>query len=160
MTKESSTVKEIFWVLSVNTESTLRESLKTFRRTERITGDNVWLSPKCIKQQVTPLYTTKRIDVGSWPQGSVYFHFKRFCWQTMSKDVTEVSVPMRILNDSMSLVAVIIHKGSRFDGGHYVCCVCSHKGNWYVCDDEEVTPVPGADVQRIYVPQAYIVAYA
>ena len=159
-TNESSVVDEPFWIISLDLHATLREALKAFRRIERITGENVWLSPKSTTNRMSPLYTTKRLDIGKWPEGILYIHMKRFCWPSRTKDTREVSVPMRILRDTLRLVAVIVHHGSGINGGHYVCCVQYPDGHWYLCNDETVTEITTADVQSTYIPHAYMVAYA
>jgi ubiquitin carboxyl-terminal hydrolase 36/42 len=160
MTKESSTVHEPFWILSLDVHGTLRESLKAFRRIEHITGDNVWISPKSAKCKMSPLYTTKRLVIDKWPDGALYFHLKRFSWAKCTKDMREVSLPMRILNGTLDLVAVVVHQGASISGGHYMCCVRYPDKHWYLCDDAHVKEIATADVQSTYIPHAYIVAYA
>lgn len=159
-TGESSSVDEPFWVLSLDVHTTLRESLKAFRRIERITGENVWISPKSATTQMSPLYTTKRLDIDQWPEGVLYIHLKRFCWSSRTKDTREMSVPMCIHRGTLRLVAVVVHRGSGTEGGHYVCCVQYPNSHWYLCDDETVMEITTAELQSAYIPHAYMVAYA
>ena len=153
-TGESSSVDEPFLVLSVAiTHPTLEGCIHgEVKKTECLTGQNVWLSPASQKQQLTPRSSTKRIEVSRWPSG-VVVHLKRFR-NNNTKHAQLVQCPFTW--NQYQLWAVVMHHGV-CSGGHYTCFV-KMADQWYLCDDARVTPVPDAKVERD-VMHGYMLLY-
>ena len=153
-TGETSSVDEPFLVLSVAiTHPTLEGCIHSeVKKTECLTGPNVWLSPESQKQQLTPRSSTKRIEVARWPAG-VVIHLKRFR-NNNTKHAQLVQCPFTW--NQFELRAVVMHHGA-CSGGHYTCFVKIHE-QWHLCDDARVTPVPRAKVERD-VMHGYMLLY-
>eukprot|EP00760_Papus_ankaliazontas_P002664 PhM_4_TR11219/c0_g2_i1/m.78207/K11842/USP12_46; ubiquitin carboxyl-terminal hydrolase 12/46 len=56
-----------------------------------------------------------------------------------------------LLNDrTYRLRGVVIHQGSATNVGHYLACVRTASGQWWLCDDDRVTPIEDFDIQAYF----------
>jgi ubiquitin carboxyl-terminal hydrolase 14 len=60
-----------------------------------------------------------------------------------------VSLPIPEFQAIYELFAVVTHKGRDADGGHYMAWVKSDGDNWYVFDDDQVSPCTTEDVLKL-----------
>ncbi len=161
LTGDASSVHEPFFALSLPVEVALTEAVAKFEAPETMSGDNVWMSPKALQRQITPIRTTKTMRVKEWPNGCRVFHFQRFCPKTNTKNTTSINIPRRI--PGHTLVAAVVHLGHQADWGHYVCVCLSNedKNSWWICDDKSVTSMSSNSemLENKYISQSYIVAY-
>jgi len=71
---------------------------------------------------------------------------------TSSELITTPVGPSLLPNDFQGyyeLFGVVTHKGRDADGGHYMGWVCDEGDNWFVFDDDEVSPCTVEDVLKL-----------
>uniref|UniRef100_A0A7S2YG47 Ubiquitin carboxyl-terminal hydrolase n=1 Tax=Entomoneis paludosa TaxID=265537 RepID=A0A7S2YG47_9STRA len=144
---------------------TLHDALKHFTQSEMLTGDNKVQCDRCNEKCTAK----KGLRLATAPSILVC-HLKRFAFDPCGGLVRlskKVKFPTRLdISDYMSnmnqsqppeyeLVAVLVHQGQSCEAGHYVAFVKS-EGEWFCCNDKQVTPVPFEKVMR---QQAYILMY-
>eukprot|EP00523_Entomoneis_sp_CCMP467_P001841 CAMPEP_0168740984 /NCGR_PEP_ID=MMETSP0724-20121128/12268_1 /TAXON_ID=265536 /ORGANISM="Amphiprora sp., Strain CCMP467" /LENGTH=621 /DNA_ID=CAMNT_0008788451 /DNA_START=246 /DNA_END=2107 /DNA_ORIENTATION=- len=145
---------------------TLEDALEQFTQEETLSGDNKVHCTRCDVKRTA----TKALRLATAPSVLV-LHLKRFAFNPLSFNMVrlgkKVKFPMHLeISDYMSnlnqarppsyeLVAVLVHQGQRCEAGHYVAFVKS-EGEWFCCNDNEVTAVP---VEKVMRQQAYILMY-
>ncbi|KAG0494479.1 hypothetical protein HPP92_005473 [Vanilla planifolia] len=142
----------------------LEEALRQFTATEVLDGDNRYNCSRCKSFE----RAKKRLSVFQAPN-VLTIALKRFQLGKFGKLNKPVSFPA-LLDMSpyastvdrsalYSLYAVVVHEDvNNFTySGHYICYVKSLKGNWYLINDREVTPV---EFERVLKQNAYMLFYA
>jgi len=143
----------------------IADALEQFTETETLTGDNKVFCTRCEAK----CNATKGLRLATAPSILV-LHLKRFAFNPyggLTRLGKKVKFPQHLeIADYMSnlnqarppayeLVAVLVHQGQYCEAGHYVAFVKS-EGEWFCCNDKEVTPVP---VEKVMRQQAYILMY-
>ncbi|KAG5176375.1 hypothetical protein JKP88DRAFT_265408 [Tribonema minus] len=151
---------EPFYDLSVEVEGlrNLKESLDQFTTPEELTGDNRWRTEPHGLQDAR-----KGVRFISFPP-FIQFHLKRFRYDMNTGDMGKVNSRFEFpetldvspwvsepggeacsnpaaapLNYSLS--AVLMHVGGVSSGHYYAYIRPPHKSQWYLVDDDRVTPV-------------------
>lgn len=145
--------------------TSIEDALEQFTQTEILKGDNKVLCSRCDEK----CCATKCLRLATAPSILV-LHLKRFAFDPLgglSRLGKKVAFPTHLeIGQYMSdwnqarppayeLVAVLVHQGQYCEAGHYVAFVKS-EGQWFCCNDQEVTLVPMEKVMR---QQAYILMY-
>lgn len=149
---EASSKIEDFYELELNVKGlkSLEESLDDLLSIEELEGDNQYLCEAC----VTRVNATRSIKLRSLP-AVLNFQLKRCVFlpnTTMKKKITsafcfpgEINMAQRLSEHShkdliYDLSAVLIHKGSAADSGHYTAHIKDENmGDWWEFDDEQVS---------------------
>ncbi|KAL2521363.1 Ubiquitin carboxyl-terminal hydrolase 26 [Forsythia ovata] len=149
---EASSKIEDFYELELNVKGlkSLDESLDDYLSIEELEGDNQYLCEAC----VTRVNATRSIKLRSLP-AVLNFQLKRCVFlpnTTMKKKITsafcfpgELNMAQRLSEHShkdlmYDLSAVLIHKGSAVDSGHYTAHIKDENtGEWWEFDDEQVS---------------------
>ncbi|KAK6923666.1 Peptidase C19, ubiquitin carboxyl-terminal hydrolase [Dillenia turbinata] len=149
---EASSNMEDFYELELNIKGlkTLEESLDDYLNVEELHGDNQYYCESC----GTRVDATRRIMLRSLPH-VLNFQLKRCIFHsktTMKKKITSVfcfpqvlEMGQRLSEPSQSklmydLSAVLIHKGSTVNSGHYVAHIKDdNTSQWWEFDDEQVS---------------------
>ncbi|XP_045805933.1 ubiquitin carboxyl-terminal hydrolase 26-like isoform X1 [Trifolium pratense] len=149
---ESSSKMEDFYELELNVKGlkSLDESLDDYLTVEELNGDNQYFCASC----KTRVDATRSIKLLTLPE-VLNFQLKRYVFlpkTTTKKKVTtpfsfpaELSMHHRLAVPSQSeliydLSAVLIHKGTAANSGHYIAHIKDENtGQWWKFDDEVVT---------------------
>uniref|UniRef100_A0A0D9VQL9 Ubiquitin carboxyl-terminal hydrolase 26 n=1 Tax=Leersia perrieri TaxID=77586 RepID=A0A0D9VQL9_9ORYZ len=148
---EASSKMEDFYELELNIKglNNLEQSLKDYLSTEALDGENQYFCESCQKR----VDATRCIKLRSLPP-VVNFQLKRYVFlpktTTKKKISSSFSFPgqldmgKRLSNPSSSymydLAAILIHKGSAANSGHYVAHIKDEStGHWWEFDDEHVS---------------------
>ncbi|WJX16373.1 Ubiquitin carboxyl-terminal hydrolase 26 [Trifolium repens] len=149
---ESSSKMEDFYELELNVKGlkSLDESLDDYLTVEELNGDNQYFCESC----KTRVDATRSIKLRTLPD-VLNFQLKRYVFlpkTTTKKKVTspfsfpaELSMHHRLSEPSRSeliydLSAVLIHKGTAANSGHYIAHIKDENtGQWWEFDDEVVT---------------------
>ncbi|KAK9699606.1 hypothetical protein RND81_08G184700 [Saponaria officinalis] len=151
-TSEASSNVEDFYELELNVKGlkSLDESLNDYLCEEKLTGDNQYHCESC----GTRVDATRSIELRTLPS-VLNFQLKRcvFLQKTTSKKkITsafsfpeELDMGQRLTEASESdliygLSAVLVHKGTAVNSGHYVAHIKNEgSGQWWEFDDEQVS---------------------
>ncbi|KAI9156221.1 hypothetical protein LWI28_002457 [Acer negundo] len=149
---EASAKMEDFYELELNVKGlkTLNESLDDYLSVEELNGDNQYFCQSC----ETRVDATRSIKLRSLP-AVLNFQLKRCVFHpktTMKKKITsafcfpgELNMQQRLSEPSQSeliynLSAVLIHKGTAVNSGHYIALIKDENtGQWWEFDDEHVS---------------------
>lgn len=149
---EASSKIEDFYELELNVKGlkSLDESLDDYLSVEELRGDNQYYCESC----ATRVNATRSIKLRSLPP-VLNFQLKRCVFlsnTTMKKKITsafcfpgELNMAHRLFEHSHSeliydLSAVLIHKGSAVNSGHYIAHIKDENTDqWWEFDDEEVS---------------------
>ncbi|KAI5672649.1 hypothetical protein M9H77_13013 [Catharanthus roseus] len=149
---EASSKIEDFYGLELNIKGlkSLDESLDDYLSMEELQGDNQYFCDSC----ATRVNATRSIKLRSLP-AVLNFQLKRCVFlpnTTMKKKITssfsfpgELDMSQRLSDSSQSeliydLSAVLIHKGSAVNSGHYMAHIKDEStGQWWEFDDEQVS---------------------
>ncbi|KAM3687625.1 hypothetical protein ACJW31_10G089000 [Castanea mollissima] len=149
---EASSNMEDFYELELNVKGlkTLDESLDDYLSVEELHGDNQYFCESC----KTRVDATRSIKLRALPD-VLNFQLKRCVFlpkTTMKKKITsafcfpgELDMRQRLSEPSQSeliydLSAVLIHKGTAVNSGHYVAHIKDEDtGQWWEFDDEQVS---------------------
>ncbi|WOK98779.1 ubiquitin carboxyl-terminal hydrolase 26 isoform X1 [Canna indica] len=147
----ASSKMEDFYELELNIKglNNLDESLDDYLSLEELTGENQYFCCSCGKR----VDATRSINLRSLPQ-VLNFQLKRYVFlpktTTRKKITSAFSFPRwlhmgkRLSNPSCSgliyeLSAILIHKGTAVNSGHYVAHIKDeYSGQWWEFDDEHV----------------------
>lgn len=149
---EASAKMEDFYELELNVKGlkTLDESLDDYLSVEELHGDNQYFCDSC----GTRVDATRSIKLRSLPD-VLNFQLKRCVFlpkTTMKKKITspfcflgELNMQRRLSEPSQldliyDLSAVLIHKGTAVNSGHYIALIKDENtGQWWEFDDEHVS---------------------
>ncbi|ESR63291.1 hypothetical protein CICLE_v100073062mg, partial [Citrus x clementina] len=149
---EASAKMEDFYELELNVKGlkTLDESLDDYLSLEELHGDNQYFCDSC----GTRVDATRSIKLRSLPD-VLNFQLKRCIFlpkTTMKKKITspfcfpgELNMQRRLSEPSQldltyDLSAVLIHKGTAVNSGHYIALIKDENtGQWWEFDDEHVS---------------------
>lgn len=149
---EASAKMEDFYELELNVKGlkTLDESLDDYLSVEKLHGDNQYFCDSC----GTRVDATRSIKLRSLPD-VLNFQLKRCVFlpkTTMKKKITsafcfpgELNMQRRLSEPSQldliyDLSAVLIHKGTAVNSGHYIALIKDENtGQWWEFDDEHVS---------------------
>ncbi|KAJ7966072.1 Ubiquitin carboxyl-terminal hydrolase 26 [Quillaja saponaria] len=149
---EASLKMEDFYELELNVKGlkSLDESLNDYLSIEELHGDNQYFCESC----KTRVDATRSIKLRSLPD-VLNLQLKRCVFlpkTTMKKKITsafsfpaELNMRQRLSEPSLSelvyvLSAVLIHKGTGVNSGHYIAHIKDENtGQWWEFDDEQVT---------------------
>jgi len=145
-------------------KATLEGCLNLFQQTEKLTGEDRWTCPKCMR----PRDAERTLRLWRMPT-LLIIHLKRFKsdgrWK--SKVSTNISYPTagfdlkpqtlgKKKQPPYNLIAVTHHIGASTDSGHYVAS-CRRAKGWVKADDAEVTKISES---KAISPTAYILFYS
>ncbi|KAI6232416.1 Ubiquitin carboxyl-terminal hydrolase 33 [Aphelenchoides besseyi] len=148
---------------------TIDDCLRAFFASDHLREDNMYKCEKCDKLR----NGIKQCRIKTLPE-ILCIHLKRFRHDHMynTKISTRISFPLHDLDLSpymtidddetpesttYDLSAVVSHRGSSVDFGHYVAyCYNQHDDTWYEFDDSYVRTVSEAEVQAA---EAYLLFY-
>lgn len=149
---EASSKTEDFYELELNVKGlkSLDESLDDYLSVEELQGDNQYYCDSC----ATRVNATRSIKLRSLP-AVLNFQLKRCVFlpnTTAKKKITssfyfpsEINMSQRLSDNSQSeliydLSAVLIHKGSAVNSGHYIAHIKDESTEqWWEFDDEQVS---------------------
>ncbi|CAL9125822.1 ubiquitin carboxyl-terminal hydrolase [Musa troglodytarum] len=149
---EASSKMEDFYELELNIKglNNLDESLDDYLTLEELNGENQYFCDSCGKR----VDATRCIKLRSLPQ-VLNFQLKRYVFlpkTTTKKKITSafsfprwLNMGTRLSNPSQSgliyeLSAILIHKGTAVNSGHYVAHIKDeNSGHWWEFDDEHVS---------------------
>ncbi|KAG8073826.1 hypothetical protein GUJ93_ZPchr0006g44257 [Zizania palustris] len=148
---EASSKIEDFYELELNIKglNNLEQSLDEYLSTEALDGENQYFCQSCQKR----VDATRCIKLRSLPP-VVNFQLKRYVFlpkTTTKKKISstfsfpgQLDMGKRLSNPSSSytydLAAILIHKGSAANSGHYVAHIKDESnGQWWEFDDEHVS---------------------
>ncbi|OBZ88895.1 Ubiquitin carboxyl-terminal hydrolase 36 [Choanephora cucurbitarum] len=152
-----------------NKANTLQMALDNFIKTDVIgnDADNRYKCDSC-KQMVR---AGKQMTIDELPM-MLTVHLKRFAFDLhrgyMRKITTDVQFPellnmapyvspeKSIKQADYQLYAVLVHYGHGCDSGHYIAYVKAPNGQWYLMDDDAVTPV---SLKEVLSQRAYMLFY-
>ncbi|CAG9467115.1 unnamed protein product [Pedinophyceae sp. YPF-701] len=135
-------------------------ALQHFVRGETLDGDNRYICPK----QKTKVRAVRSLRIDRLPL-VLTLHLKRFAFGGFGSKIGraveyEDALDMAAYTTGASrtpqwydLYAVLVHAGSSMNSGHYYSYVKAPGGQWYCCDDGDVSPVSTAQAmsQRAYI---------
>ncbi|XP_031283351.1 ubiquitin carboxyl-terminal hydrolase 26-like isoform X1 [Pistacia vera] len=149
---EASAKTEDFYELELNVKGlkTIDESLDDYLSVEELHGDNQYFCESCRAR----VDATRSIKLRSLPE-VLNFQLKRCVFlpkTTMKKKITsafsfpgELNMQQRLSEPSQfdliyDLSAVLIHKGTAVNSGHYIALIKDENtGHWWEFDDEHVS---------------------
>ncbi|XP_040211979.1 ubiquitin carboxyl-terminal hydrolase 42-like [Rana temporaria] len=130
--------------LDINSSNTVPEALKDLVKGETLEGDNAYRCGQC-----NQLVTAKMRSMIHEAPIILPLCLKRFDVFTGAKLTKKISYP-EILNVSQyttrkedinyNLYAVLVHRGYSCQSGHYYAYVKARNDQWYLMNDEQVTP--------------------
>ncbi|KAJ9093452.1 hypothetical protein QFC20_007134 [Naganishia adeliensis] len=154
---------EAFLDLSLDIEqnSSISSCLRQFSASEMLDGKNKFSCETCCGLQEAE----RSVKIKKAPN-ILALHLKRFKWEFTNSEVKMKKLSYRINfgpqlklfnmsedsetpNRMYELFAVLVHIGGSTNQGHYVAAVKA-KGNWMLCDDENVEPITEADLIRYF----------
>ncbi|RZC68816.1 hypothetical protein C5167_033154 [Papaver somniferum] len=144
----SSTMEDFFDIeLNIKDFKSLDTSLEDYLSVETLCGDNQYFCESC----GILVDTTRWIKLHALPD-VLNFQLKRCDFLTTVKRITsefsdpeELQMKQRLYEPSQSeltynLSAILVHKGSSVNSGHYVSIIKDeHTGEWWEFDDESVS---------------------
>ncbi|KAI8067681.1 uncharacterized protein B0P05DRAFT_552533 [Gilbertella persicaria] len=153
-----------------NKANSIESALDNFTKIDVIGNDDPSNRYKCdaCKQMVK---AGKQMTIDELPM-MLTIHLKRFAFDLqrgyMRKINTDVQFPQalnmapyvsqekKVKEANYRLYAVLVHFGHGCDSGHYIAYVKAPNGQWYLMDDEDVTPV---SIKQVLSQKAYMLFY-
>lgn len=145
--------------ISLTEKSSLDEEIKSSLQIEYLTGDNQYMCSQCNSKQ----NATRVVRIGVLPD-TINFQVNRFIFDSKSftkkKSNADLTFPLSIdmaehvegfrpgRNSWYDLRAVLLHRGSSANSGHYIARVYDHeRKSWLDCDDECVSALDPLDFE-------------
>lgn len=128
------------------------DSLKDYTQEEDLSGDNKYDTEKFGKQDAK-----KGIKFKKLPE-ILFFHLRRFEYDLEQDENTKIMQEYKFFNNidmgeyledkekgkqgcSYSLLAIMVHMGSRSNSGHYIAYIKPESRQWYKFNDESISKV-------------------
>lgn len=145
--------------LQINHHESVRESLCEYFSTEVLTGDNQYFCDRpCNKKCDADRY----VEIATLPD-VLNLQLMRFVYDTNSYQKKKVKnpilIPLKLTSDELlgessrtkestvyDLCAVLYHRGSTANSGHYVADVRDTNGTWWSCNDQVVVEKKWGDI--------------
>ncbi|KAK4052126.1 hypothetical protein OIV83_002420 [Microbotryomycetes sp. JL201] len=141
--------------------TTIKDALALYTKPDQLKGANKYKCEKCKKL----VNAEKRFTIDRAPM-ILTIHLKRFT-PTGRKITEPIDYPESLrlghymsdpsIDPAYKLYAVIHHSGGGPHSGHYTASVKASDNKWYSMNDEMVSPIPTAPLNR---KNAYILFYA
>jgi len=142
----------------------LNDCFQLFTRKEKLSAEDAWYCSLCKEHREA----TKKMELWKLPQILV-IHIKRFQYSKLWREKIDILVdfPLTSLNlkdfivnveaqDTIyDLYAVSNHSGG-LGGGHYTASIKYNDGNWYYCNDSNVSKMKESEV---VCEEAYVLFY-